>query len=59
MNWQSPSEFFAMGGHALYVWGSYGLTVLLMTVEPWLAVRRRRRALHDAGLAETWKEPGQ
>ena len=22
MNWQSPGEFFAMGGYALYVWGS-------------------------------------
>ncbi len=23
MNWGSWSEFFAMGGYALYVWGSY------------------------------------
>jgi heme exporter protein D len=59
MNWQSPSEFFAMGGHALYVWGSYGLTAMLMVFEPWLAVRRRERALRDAALAEVWKEPEQ
>jgi heme exporter protein D len=24
MNWGSASEFFAMGGHGLYVWGSFG-----------------------------------
>ena len=25
MNWHSPAEFFAMGGYALYVWGSFGV----------------------------------
>ena len=48
MNWGSASEFFAMGGYGLYVWGSYGLTVALMVAEPWLATRRYRRALRDA-----------
>ena len=24
------SEFFAMGGYALYVWSSYGLAVLVL-----------------------------
>jgi len=56
MQWSSPSEFFAMGGHGLYVWGSYGVAALLMVVEPWLAARRRRRAVHDAASAEIWKE---
>jgi heme exporter protein D len=56
MNWNSPSEFLAMGGHGLYVWGSYGVTALLMLVEPWLAARRRRNALRDAASAEVWKE---
>lgn len=59
MQWNSPSEFFAMGGHGLYVWGSYGVTALLMLVEPWLAARRRRNALRDAALAEVWKEAEQ
>ncbi len=44
MNWSSWSEFFAMGGHALYVWGSYGVTFLLMAIEVFL-LRRRRRAV--------------
>ena len=56
MQWNSASDFFAMGGHGLYVWGSYGVTALLMLVEPWLAARRRRNALRDAALAEVWKE---
>ncbi len=37
-------EFFEMGGYALYVWGSFGATALLMLLEP-LLVRNQRRAL--------------
>jgi heme exporter protein D len=48
MNWGSADNFFAMGGAGLYVWGSYGMTALLMLVEPLLAARRRRRALQEA-----------
>ena len=48
MNWHSAAEFFDMGGYGLYVWGSYLLTALLMGLEPWLAARRRRRALVQA-----------
>jgi heme exporter protein D len=57
MNWGSPSEFFAMGGYGLYVWGSYAVALLLMLVEPVLAAKRRRRALRDAATAEVWDEP--
>jgi heme exporter protein D len=35
-------EFFNMGGYALYVWGSFGMTALLMIAEP-LLVRNRRK----------------
>jgi heme exporter protein D len=59
VQWSSPQEFFAMGGHGLYVWGSYGLAALLMVVEPWLAARRRKRAVRDAAEAEVWKEAEQ
>ncbi|MBM3392666.1 MAG: heme exporter protein CcmD [Betaproteobacteria bacterium] len=47
MNWGSASEFFAMGGHALYVWGSFGACAVLMIVEPILAARRRTTALDE------------
>ena len=41
MNWNSPAEFFAMGGYALYVWGSFGVCALAMVLEPWLLRQRR------------------
>ena len=40
MHWNSVGEFFAMGGYALYVWGSFGACAFLMVVEPLLAKRR-------------------
>jgi heme exporter protein D len=45
MSWNSVSEFFAMGGYGLYVWGAYGVTVAWMLLEPWLVRRRHARAL--------------
>jgi len=36
-------EFFAMGGYAFYVWGSFGATALAIALEI-SAVRARRRA---------------
>ena len=37
-------EFLAMGGYALYVWGSFGATALLMTIEP-LRLRQHRKEI--------------
>ena len=48
MNWASASDFFAMGGYGLYVWGSYAVTLLLMVAEPLLARHRHQQALRDA-----------
>ncbi len=48
MTWNSWSDFFAMGGYGLYVWGSYAMTAALMLAEPWLARRHRAQALRDA-----------
>lgn len=39
------AEFFDMGGYALYVWGSFGATALLMIAEPVILGRRRKLAL--------------
>jgi heme exporter protein D len=36
------SEFFAMGGYAFYVWGAYGVTFALLTVEVVLLMKRKR-----------------
>jgi heme exporter protein D len=45
MQWRSAGEFFAMGGYALYVWGSFGACAVAMLVEPWLLRQRARAAL--------------
>ena len=42
--WSSPSEFFAMGGYALYVWSSFGICALVLIMEP-LLVRTRFKAI--------------
>ncbi len=45
MYWNSFSEFLAMGNHGVYVWGSVGVTALLMTLEPILLIRDRKSLL--------------
>ena len=47
MTWNSLSDFLAMGGYALYVWGSYGMTALLVAVELAALRARRMRALDE------------
>ncbi len=42
MIWASWSDFFAMGGYAFYVWGSYAVTAVLMVAEVILVMRRHR-----------------
>ncbi len=43
MIWQSASQFFAMGGYALYVWGSVAACAAALCAEV-VALRLRRRA---------------
>jgi heme exporter protein D len=47
MNWASWSDFFAMGGYGLYVWGSYAVTAGLIIMEI-LLLKNRRRAAREA-----------
>jgi heme exporter protein D len=49
MNWASWSDFFAMGGYALYVWGSYGVTLGLLVTEVILLMMRKRTILERLG----------
>jgi heme exporter protein D len=44
MIWHDANEFFSMGGHGLYVWGSYGAMAVLLAVEAVLVVLRHRTA---------------
>jgi heme exporter protein D len=45
MQWHSVGEFFAMGGYALYVWGSFGVCAAAMIIEPVLVRKRNRDIL--------------
>ena len=36
------SEFLHMGGYAWYVWGSYGITFLVLLIEVILVKKRAR-----------------
>lgn len=46
MNW---SEFLAMGGYAVYIWGAYAVTVVVVMVEVVLLILRRRNILRFLG----------
>ncbi len=46
MIWDSWSDFFAMGGYALYVWGSIIVVAACMAGEL-LALRLRRNAITE------------
>jgi heme exporter protein D len=49
MNWGSASEFFAMGGYGLYVWGSYVVMFACVAIELVSLALRRRHVRHAAG----------
>ena len=42
--WNSPAEFFAMGGYALYVWSSFGVCALVLIWEP-VSIRLRKKTI--------------
>ena len=45
MNWGSWSNFWHMGGYGLYVWGSYGVTLICIVAEIVLLASGRRTLL--------------
>ena len=62
MIWSSWSDFFAMGGYGLYVWGSYSVAIVCIAGEV-LLISSRRRTLerqlsltHDLDNKETNNE---
>lgn len=48
MYFDSFADFLAMGGHGLYVWLAYGVTLLTLLL--WVLVQRSRRATLVADL---------
>jgi heme exporter protein D len=62
MHWNSVGEFFAMGGYALYVWGSFGVCAAAMVLEPLLVKKRNneiRRSLARERLADRMEKEQQ
>ena len=51
MNWSSWAEFFAMGGYGFYVWGSFGMTAVVIVGEL-VSLRVRRKALRQLAQGE-------
>jgi len=47
MQWNSVSDFFAMGGYAFYVWGSFGLTAAVVAGEVLLLRAQRKNILRN------------
>ncbi len=47
MDW---STFFAMNGYAFYVWGSYGVALVVLGIEIVLVRNRRKNALRELRL---------
>lgn len=48
MYFDSLSEFFNMGGHGLYVWSCYAISLVLMAASillPWLKLKSTRKQL--------------
>jgi heme exporter protein D len=52
------SEFFAMNGYGFYIWGSYGLALLIFITETAMVRHKRKitlqqlRLMRDAGEEE-------
>jgi heme exporter protein D len=45
IHWNSFADFLAMGGYGLYVWGSFGVTALVMAIEPIMVARNRKTTI--------------
>jgi heme exporter protein D len=45
------SEFFEMGGYAVYVWSSYGITLIVLLANVIGPLRLRRKLLSDIARA--------
>ncbi len=41
----SMSEFFSMGGYAVFVWSSYGLTLVLLVLNWFLPYQQHKQNL--------------
>ena len=57
MRWETWSDFWFMGGYGLYVWGSVGMTAVLLLLEMVQAYLAHGRALALAQAEHTLENP--
>lgn len=57
MIWESWSDFFAMGGYALYVWGSVSVVFGCMAGEVLLLTRREKAIRAQLANAHAFDAP--
>jgi heme exporter protein D len=56
MQWTSLSDFLAMGGYGLYVWGSYVLLAVFLIGETMLLRKGRNQTLKLLKRMRNWEE---
>lgn len=42
MRFESLSAFLDMGGHGVYIWAAYGLTLVILAANVWFPLMARR-----------------
>lgn len=57
MQWASWSDFWAMGGYGLYVWGAYLVTFVAIVLEIILLRHGRKDTLKRLRRMRIWEEP--
>ncbi|TCJ17123.1 heme exporter protein CcmD [Parasulfuritortus cantonensis] len=55
MHWGSWSEFWAMGGYGLYVWGSYGVAFFAVLIEIISLIRGQKHTLQRLRRMRNWE----
>ncbi len=56
MHWGSWDAFWAMGGYALYVWGSYAMTLVVIVMEIILLRHGRKDTLKRLRRMRKWED---
>lgn len=52
MMFNNFAEFLAMGGYAFYVWGSYGLTLIVLLANIIIPIWQRKQLLRSLSLKQ-------
>jgi heme exporter protein D len=59
VSFESFGDFLAMGGHGLYVWLSYGLTLAVVVLNVFAPISGRRRYLREQADVERRRQAAE